>query len=224
MAVSIAAVALLAAGLSAPKGALAATPTRVVATITGSRIAFDPNYVPTGPAVITVVNRSGSRREFEAGAQRTGAIAPGHSARLTVTLSGAERQFSSVAAAGSRHLAGGSHRLTAALHLFAPCSDPSATTVDVQIDKSAGGLMLSASTVPCGTVTFDVTDVDAPYAALLVSADAPPRSGMTPELNPGGTATLTVQFPTVALAHCSVVQVGGDGIVTAIGDGSLTVG
>ena len=217
LAVAIAAVGLAATGLWAPAAARAATPTRVTATITNSRIVFSPSFVPTGTVVITVVNRTKDRRDFGAGARRTGAIAAGRSARLTVTVSGSgERQFSSVAAAGSR-------RLTAALHLFEPCSDASATTVSVQIDKSAGGLTLSPTTVPCGTVTFDVTDVDAPYAALLVSADAPPRSGMTPELNPGGTATLTVHFPATAVAQCSVVQVGGDGIVVVIGDGTLTV-
>ncbi|MGH2850809.1 MAG: hypothetical protein ACRDLP_09355 [Solirubrobacteraceae bacterium] len=186
---------------------------------------FAPTFVPTGTVLITVVNRTKDRRDFGVGARRTGAIAAGRSARLTVTVSGSgERQFSSVVAAGSRHGTGVSRPLTAALHLFAPCRDPSTTTVDVQIDKSAGGLTLSPTTVPCGAVTFDVTDVDTPYAALLVSSDAPPRSGMTPQLNPGGTATLTVQFPATALAHCSAVQVGGDGIVAVVGDGSLTVG
>jgi hypothetical protein len=95
--------------------------------------------------------------------------------------------------------------------------------VDVQIDQSAGGLTLSPTTVPCGTVTFDVTDVDTPNARVLFSADAPPRSGLTTQLNPGGTATLTVHFPATALAHFSAVQVGGDGVVVVVGDGSLNV-
>jgi len=224
LAVPIAAVGLAAAGFWAPAGAHAATPTRVTATITNSRIVFAPSYVPTGTVVITVVNRTKDRRDFGVGARRTGAIAAARSERLTVTFSGSgERQFSSVAAAGSRHITGGSPRLTAALHLFEPCRDASATTVDVQIDQSAGGLTLSPTTVPCGTVTFDVTDVDTPNARLLFSADAPPRSGLTTQLNPGGTATLTVHFPATALAHFSAVQVGGDGIVVVVGDGSLTV-
>lgn len=221
----IAAVGLAAAGLWAPAGARAATQTRVTATITDSRIVLVPSFAPTGTLVITAVNRTKGRRDFGAGARRTGAIAPGRSARLTVTVSGTgERRFSSVAEAGSRHITSGSRRLAAALHLFTPCTDASATTVDVQIDKAAGGLTLTPTTVPCGAVTFDFSDVDAPYAALLVSADAPPRSGMTPQLNPGGTATLTVDFPAAAVAHCSVVQVGGDGIVAVVGDGSLTIG
>jgi hypothetical protein len=174
--------------------------------------------------VITVVNRTKDRRDFGVGARRTGAIAAGRSKRLTVTFSGSgERRLSSVAVAGSRRIMGGSRRLTAAIHLFEPCSDPSATTVDVQINHSAGGLTLSPTTVPCGTVTFDVTDVDTTNARLFVSADAPPLSSLTTQLNPGGTTTLTVYFPATALAQCVAVQVGGDGIITDVGEGSVTV-
>jgi hypothetical protein len=173
--------------------------------------------------VITVVNRTKDRRDFGVGTRRTGAIAAGRSERLTVTFSGSgERQFSSVMA-GSRHITGGPRRLTAAIHLFEPCSDASATTVDVQIDQAAGGLTLSPTAVPCGTVTFAVTDVDTPNARLFVSADVPPRSGLTTQLNPGGTTTLTIYFPATALAQCVAVQVGGDGILVDIGKGSVAV-
>ncbi len=174
--------------------------------------------------MITVVNRTKDRRDFGVGARRTGAIAAGRSERLTVTFSGSgERQFSSVAAAGSRHMTGGSRRLTGAIHLFEPCSDASATTVDVQIDQAAGGLTLSPTAVPCGTVTFAVTDIDTPNARLFVSADAPPESGLTTQLNPGGTTTLTVYFPAAALAQCVAVQIGGDGILVDIGKGTVAV-
>jgi hypothetical protein len=220
---TFAAVGLAAAGFWAPAGAHAATPAKVTATITNSRIVFAPSYVPTGTVVITVVNRTKGRRDFGVGARRTDAIAPARSTRLTVTFSGSgQRQFFS-AAAGSRHSAGVSPHLTAALHLFEPCSDPATTTVDAQINHSAGGLTLSPATVPCGTVTFDVTDVDTANVRLIFSAEAPPLSGLTTQLNPGGTATLTVNFPAAAIAHFSAVQVGGDGIIVVIGDSALTV-
>jgi len=224
LAVPIAVVGLAGAGLWAPAAARAATPTSVTATITNSRILFTPSYVPTGALVITVVNRTKDRRDFGVGARRTGPIAAGRSALLTVTVSGSgDREFSSVVAAGSRHITGRSRRLTAALHLFEPCNDASATTVDVQIDESAGGLTLSPTTIPCGTVTFDITDVDTPNARLVVSAEMPPQSGLAPQLNPGETATLTVDFPASTLAHCTAIQVGGDGVVVVVGDGSLTL-
>jgi hypothetical protein len=224
LAVAIAAFGLAVAGFWAPSAAHAAAPTMVTATITDSRIVFAPSWVPTGTVVITVVNRTKDRRDLGVGAQRTGAIAAEHSERLTVTFSASGKQrFFSVAAAGSRHVAGGSPRLAAALHLFEPCSDASATTVAVEIDQSAGGLTLSPTTVPCGTVTFDVTDVDTTNARLLFSADSPPLSGLTTQLNPGATATLTVPFPASTLVHLSAVQVGGDGILVVAGDGLLTV-
>lgn len=218
------AVGLAAAALWAPAATRAATPTRVTATITNSRIGLAPSYVSTGTIVITVVNRTKDRRDFGVGARRTGAIAAGRSEQLTVSFSGSgERQFSSVAVAGSRRITGGSRRLTAAIHLFEPCSDTSATTVDVQIDQAAGGITLSPTAVPCGTVTFAVTDVDTSNARLFVSADAPPRSGLTTQLNPGGTTTLTINFPASGLAQCVAVQVGGDGILVDIGKGSIAV-
>ena len=225
MAVPIAAVGLAAAALWAPAGARASTPTSVTATITNSRIGFAPSYVPAGTVVITVVNKTKEFRDFGVGARRTGAIAAGRSEQLTVTFSGSgQRQFSSVAVAGSRHITSRSRRLTAALHLFEPCSDPSVTTVDVQIDQSAGGVTLSPTTVPCGTVTFDVTDVDAPDALLVVSAYAPPVWGLSTQLNPGGTSTLTIYFPATALAHCTAIQIVDEGNVDSIGEGSLAVG
>lgn len=215
------AVGLVAAWAAA--GAGAATPTSVTATITRAGIALVPSYVPTGTVVVTVVNRTDDRRDFGVGARRTAAIPAGHSAKLTVTLSGTGvRRFSSTAV-GSHAGSSAPGRLTAALHLFEPCADASATTVSVQIDRSAGGLVLSPTVVPCGTVTFAISDVDTTSAVLLVAAAAPPVSGVTRQLDPGGTATLTVQFPAAALVRCSVVQVGGDGVVATVGDGSLTV-
>ncbi|HEY1776810.1 MAG TPA: hypothetical protein VGG41_11680 [Solirubrobacteraceae bacterium] len=227
MAAALAAIGLAAVLLWAPAGARAAAlpTTKVTATITNSRVALAPSYVPAGTVVITVVNRTKDRREFGEGARRTGVIAAGSSGQLTVTVAGSgEREFFSVAPAGSRHRASQSHRLTAALHLFEPCSNAAATTVDVQIDKAAGGLTLSSSAVPCGAVTFDITDVDTTSAVLLIAAEAPPVSVVTKQMNPGTTATLTVEFPATALARCSVVQIGGDGVATTVGSVSLEVG
>ena len=224
LAVPIVAVGLAAAAFWAPAGARAATPTSVTATITSSRIVFAPSYVPTGKVVITVVNRTKARRDFGVGARRTGAIGAGRTGRLTVTVSGSgARQFSSVAAAGSRQNTGGSHRLTATLHLFEPCSDAVATTVNVQIDQSAGGLTLSPTTVPCGTVTFAVTDVDEAGASLLVSVEAPPQSAVTNQLGPGGTATLTLRSAAKAVVECDAVEDDGNGDSLVVGYASLTL-
>jgi hypothetical protein len=195
----------------------ATSPTRVTVTIRNSRIVFAPAWVPTGPLVLTVFNRTRGARDFGVGARRTGAIAAGRSARLTVTLPGkGERTFSSVATASSR-------RITGTLYLFEPCTHPAMTTVDVHIAKSAGGLMLSPSSVPCGTVTFAVTDVDTPGASVLVSSVVPPLSGVTDQLAPGGTATLTLRFAAKAIVHLDAVEDDAEGDSVVVGYGSLTL-
>jgi len=130
------------------------------------------------------------RRDFGVGARRNGCDCRRALGAADGDVFGEWRTAVLLVLAGSRHVTGGSRRLTAALHLFEPCSDASATTVDVAIDQSRAGSTVSPTTVPCGTVTFDVTDVDTANARLLVSAQAPPRSGLTTQLNPGGTATL----------------------------------
>jgi len=215
-AVCVAAVCVAGAGLSA--GARAATsPTTVTVTIRNSGIVFAPSYAPTGKLVFAVFNRTTGARDFGVGAQRTGAIAGGRSARLTVTLSAqGERTFTSVATGRLR-------RVTGALDLFEPCTHPVPTTVDVSLTKSAEGLTLSQATVPCGTVTFAVTDVDEAGASLLVSVEAPPQSAVTNQLGPGGTATLTFRSAAKAVVECDAVEDDGNGDSVVVGYASLTL-
>jgi hypothetical protein len=212
------AVLLVAAGGLCASARAAASPTRV--TISNSRIEFAPGYAPSGSLVFTVVNRTSNARDFRIGALRTAAIAPGHSATLTAVLPGTgDRPVSSVATAGSQP---SKSRLTGTLYLYEPCTHPSTTTVDVSI-ASAGGLTLSQTSVPCGTVTFMVTDVDRPATSLLVSIVVPPRSGVTDQLNPGGTATMTVRFAAKTVVNCDAVQDDSAGDSLVVGHASLTL-
>jgi hypothetical protein len=215
-AVSVAAVCVAGAVLST--GARAATsPTTVTVTIRYSGIVFAPSYAPAGKLVLAVLNRTTGARDFGVGAQRTGAIAGGRSARLTVTLPAqGERTFTSVAT-------GRLHRITGALDLFEPCRHPAPATVDVSLTKSGGGLTLSPTTVPCGTVTFAVTDVDEAGASLLCSIAAPPQSVVTNQLGPGGTATLTLRSAAKAVVECDAVEDDGNGDSLVVGYASLTL-
>jgi hypothetical protein len=207
--------------LAASGARAAAPPTSVTVTITNSRIVFAPSYVPAGPLVFTVLNQTTAARDFRVGARRTGMIAAGHSARLTATLTGkGERTLSSVATDSTSQIKRRLRRLTGMLYLFKPCTDPATTTVDASMARS-GGLMLSQTRVPCGTVTFDVTDVDEPGTSLLVSLVVPPISGVTDQLDPGGTATMTLHFAAKAVVHCDAVQDDSDGDSVVVGYGSL---
>ncbi|MGD1051175.1 MAG: hypothetical protein ABR947_08910 [Solirubrobacteraceae bacterium] len=212
-----------AAGLCASAGASVGASSGVRVTITSSRITFAPSYVPTGTVVFTVFNRTTGARDFGANDRRTGAIAAGGSTRLTLSLpASGKRTFSSVAA-HSLPVKRRAPRLTAALYLFAPCVNPATTTVAVNIAGSPGGLTLSQTTVPCGTVTFAVTDVDAPGASLLVSTGVPPVAADTSQLAPGGTATLTVRFAAEGVVDCDAVENNSEGDAVVVGYGSLTL-
>lgn len=227
-AVSVAVVSLAGAGgvAASARAHAAASRTSVKVTITDSRIVFAPSYVPTGTLVFTVFNRTSSARAFGVGARRTSAIAAGRSARLTVTFPRAgKRTFSSVAAANSGHSNGPTPRLTAALYLYEPCTHPGTTTVDVRMaSASAGGLTLSPTRVPCGTVTFDITDVDEPSTTLLASIVVPALAQVTNQLDPGDTATLTLRSPAKTVIHCDAVQDNAaDSDSVSVGYGSLTL-
>jgi hypothetical protein len=226
--VTVAAVWLAGAGslFASAAASAAASPTRITARITDSRIVFTPSDVPTGTVVFTVLNRTSLARTFGGGARRTSAIAAGRSATLTVTFTRAgERTFSSVATANSRRSNGATPGLTGALYLYESCTHPVATTVDVRMaSQSAGGLMLSQTRIPCGTVTFDVTDVDEPATSLLASTVVPALSDVTNQLDPGETATLTLRSAAKTVVHCDAVQY--DGVESdsfSVGYASLTL-
>jgi hypothetical protein len=227
-AVSVAVVWLAGAGglFASAAARAAASPTRVTARITNSRIVFAPSNVPTGTLVFTVFNRTSRARAFGIGARRTSAIAAGRSATLTLTLRRAgERTFSSVATANSRRSDGPTPGFTGALYLYERCTHPAMTTVDVRMaTESAGGLMLSQTRIPCGTVTFDVTDVDEPATSLLASTVVPALAQVTSQLDPGETAKLTLRSAAKTVVHCDAVQydaVESDSF--SVGYGSLTL-
>ena len=64
-----------------------------------------------------------------------------------------------------------------------------------------GGLAQSQSSVPCGAVTFVVTNVGELVDDLHVFADVPGEKGATPELKPGQTARLTITFAAKGRAY-----------------------
>ncbi len=204
----------------------AAAPTRVTVRVTDSQIVFAPSDVPTGTLVFTVLNRTSGARTFGVGARRTSAIAARRSATLTVTLRRAgERTFSSVATANSRRSDGPTPGLTGTLYLYKSCTHPATTTVDVRMaTESAGGLTFSRTRIPCGTVTFDVTDVDEPATSFLASTVVPSLARVTSQLDPGETAKLTLRSAAKTVVHCDAVQydaVESDSF--SVGYGSLTL-
>jgi hypothetical protein len=183
------------AGLVAGTPAGATAPTAVSVTLKNTTIVVAPGLVPTGPVVFKVANRSSRPRDFRILGKRTPQIAAGRSATMAVTLSGGgSRVFSSV---GGRQ----SPRLTGLLDVFEPCTAPAASTVNVQLAQDRGGLTISQAAVPCGTVTFLVTNDGTLTDSLQIFSQAPAVAGSTPELQPGQTAKVTLRFPAKGLVY-----------------------
>jgi hypothetical protein len=181
-------------GASATTGA-GASPTTVVVTIRDAGVALAPAVVPTGAVAFKVVNRSTEARDFRIAGKRTPAIAAGKSGSLSVVLgTQGQRPYSSV---GRRRGA----PLTGLLDVFSPCANPAVTTVNVQMAQDRGGLTISQTAIPCGTVTFVVTNAGSLVDDLQVFSTAPAVAGSTPELQPGQTARLTLRFPAKGLVY-----------------------
>jgi hypothetical protein len=71
----------------------------------------------------------------------------------------------------------------------------------VQLAQGNGGLAISQTTIPCGQVTFVVSDTGTLQDSLHIFSQGPGPHASTPELLPGQTATLTVTFPYEVPAH-----------------------
>lgn len=154
-----------------------------------------PSRIPVGAAVFRIVNRGRVARRFSISGSRTRAIPAGGSAMLRIAFMTPGTR-TTVSAATRR-----ATRITGVLGVFAPCAHPTETTVDVQLGQDNGGLTISQTTIPCGAVTFVVNDTGSLIDSLQVFADYAGARGTTPELKPGQTASLTIQFTEIGNAY-----------------------
>jgi uncharacterized cupredoxin-like copper-binding protein len=185
LAVGLGALALVAPAAPPPVYAGATT---VFVKLTDSKLTVAPSRVPVGTVVFRIVNKGKTARSFAIDGKRARTIAAGKSATLRVELRG--RGPRALVSVGRRHGA----RLNGVLDIFEPCTNPATTTVSVQMAQEPGGITLSQTTIPCGVVTFVVTDVGTMVDSFQVFADYPQAQGSTRELRPGQTARLTVRF------------------------------
>jgi plastocyanin len=119
--------------------------------------------VPLGSVVFKIVNRGRRAHEFAIAGKRTAPIAPGKSASMAIVFTkpatyhgsfGALSVYTPVAAPASASGTGSAQAV-----VRQPCASPTATTVKVSIFDF--GFTLSQSTVPCGAVTFQITNTGA---------------------------------------------------------------
>jgi plastocyanin len=169
---------LLAFAVSLASGGSAASATTI--TVTAGKpseygFTLSKSTVAVGTVVFKVVNRGKVRHSFAIAGKKTPSLAPGKSGSLSVVFRKAARYaYSSTvpgqAAAGMKGgfvvtakpapatpkpaptpvaTQGGAQEST-------PCASPASTTVSVKMYEF--GFIVSPSTVPCGTVRFDVTN------------------------------------------------------------------
>jgi hypothetical protein len=162
----------------------------VTVTITNSRVTLAPLTVPAGSVVFNIVNRANSARDFEIAGKKTPMIATGRSATLRVEVTKRPSPYFSV---GPRQA-----RLSGLVGVLVACTKPTTSTVDVQI--ISGKITLSHATVPCGTVTFVVTNKEDPATQKIHEFDVDVPTDVkggasSPRLLPGQTAKVRISFP-----------------------------
>jgi uncharacterized cupredoxin-like copper-binding protein len=169
--------------------------TTIAVTMTDAKVKLAATRAPLGSVIFKIVNKGKIPRDFKISGKRTPKIASGKSATLNVefTLTGTYSYYS----VGQGHAG----NLSGVFAVVDPCTKPAVSTVSVQLMEAP--ITLSQTTVPCGTVTFVVTNVGTIVHSFNVTADG--REGLGPRLNPGQTVSMTVHFSVKgsALYYCA---------------------
>jgi hypothetical protein len=172
----------------------APSPTKILVKLTDSEIDLRPAVIPSGRAVFEVVNRGTRPRDFRIAGARTHAIPAGKSANLPVTFKTAgQNLYRSVGKSGVAQ--------TGMLNVYEPCTSPAATTVNIQLTQAQAGITSSRTSASCGTITFVVSNTGNLVDDLQIFSTFPSVRGATPELQPGQSAKLTLDFPAKGIVH-----------------------
>jgi plastocyanin len=176
------------ASLVAVLTASAAGGATVVVTLTDSKLTFAPASVRVGTVAFSVRNKATTPRDFRILGKKTAKIPPGKSATLKV-------QFTTIGQFGTYSAARGNTPSTAGvlLKVVASCSSTGASTVNVTLREAP--IVLSQSSVPCGTATFNVTNSGTSGHSFVIGGKT------TGRIAAGQSATLTVQLTEKGLAH-----------------------
>ena len=174
---------LIALATAALLAAPAAGATTIAVTLTDTVIQLPQAPVRVGTVMFRVANHARAARDFRVAGRRTPRIAPGRSATLTVPVAKTGLVLlSSVGPPGSATLRG-------VLSFVNPCTKPATTTLTVEMSEAPP--VLSQTTIPCGTVTFTITNAGTIPHTLHIDATS---GGDGPRLQPGQTATLTLRL------------------------------
>jgi plastocyanin len=174
--------------------------------------------VPVGTVVFQVVNRGKLKHDFAIAGKKTPVLPPGKSARLTVVFRQARNySYSSSLRGQSAQGMKGIVRVGTPKTLCCastttpklaqgtgsaggstvgvPCANPAGTSISVKLIDF--GIMLSQNTVPCGTVTFVITNTGQVFHNFDVESTG---SNGHPVFN-GGTTLLGGESATQTLTY-----------------------
>jgi hypothetical protein len=194
---------VLLAPAAVPALASPSAPMSLVVTVTNSKLMLSRTTFPLGSLTVTVVNKSSGPGRILVGGKQTSLVAPGRRASLkllltrigsyTLVSTGKQKrlQISFHVVSGSPGGAttpapapASSSGTTASM-----CAKPLATTVTASLDD--GRYTFSQTTIPCGPVTFEVTNVGKLQHSLFLET----QGGEGPTLSPGQTVRMVVNLP-----------------------------
>jgi uncharacterized cupredoxin-like copper-binding protein len=159
----------------------------VTITITDSKVKASAVSVPVGVVLFKIVNKAKVPHVLTLQGKKTPTIAAGKSATLRVAIANkGPYVYYSVGPGKPGALRG-------ALSVFEPCTNPASSTITVKMAEAPE--VLSQMTVPCGKVTFALTNAGTVVHSFVLFQSNPPRTlARSPQLQPGQTANLVVQF------------------------------
>jgi uncharacterized cupredoxin-like copper-binding protein len=182
-------------------GSPAATKTTITVTMSEYRFKLSKTRnIPVGTVTFKLVNKGKIPHNFKINGKTSKLIAPGKTGTFTVafTKKGSFAYLCTVSGHAKLGMKGVLGIATAAVAptpttptTTAPaavCANPVASTVTVT--EFEYGFTLSQTSVPCGTVTFNMTNTGSIVHDFIVSGAAPATSGVGPALNPGASATM----------------------------------
>jgi uncharacterized cupredoxin-like copper-binding protein len=209
-----------------------AAKTTITVTMTEYRFKLSKSKnIPLGTVVFKLVNKGKIPHDFKIAGKTSKLIAPGKTGSLTVVFT-KKGTYAYVCAVFGHAKLGMKGSLAIATAAVTPppvttttttpaavCTSPVATTITVS--EFEFGFTLSQTTVPCGTVTFVMTDNGTVTHNFILSGTVPASAGVGPTLNPGQTATMTANVVPGSLDYlCSIpghAESGMKGTLTVTG-------
>jgi hypothetical protein len=192
--------------VSATATATQQTTTPVAVTLTDTTLTLSRTTVPAGLVVFEIRNRGKHRHEFEIAGNATPKLASNRSTILRIVFErgGSYRFAARGLRAGVLHVAAAKTAGSAAPTSTGsnttsspqPCTNPSTTTVTVTItDKYVpDGWSFSQATIPCGTVTFVLTNMGKVQHGLRLMDPAGQILPPNPGVGPSQTLSITVNL------------------------------